>query len=321
MPKGPPPQPAEYFSDQEGLRVVDRVSQALLKKTNDVIEVRSITRPLGKEDPIFQEYIKGEDSELARNWLRMTRGPAFSQYVSSDGTVTRIDIVLKHDPFSEKAVQAAKEVHSWVQPALDKSGVGDATVHIGGVSSQLADLTRITKKDIRRLRWQVLLVLYVILAIMLRGVIAPLYLLATMVLNYFATVGIIQLIFVNWLGADGLDWKVEFFLFVLLVAIGVDYNIYIMSRLHEETKRRPFRQALQHAIVFTGSIISSCGIIMAGTFASMMRSTLAVMVQIGLAMALGVMTDTFLVRPLLVPALALLVEKVKERIRGTRPSP
>jgi uncharacterized membrane protein YdfJ with MMPL/SSD domain len=248
-------------------------------------------------------------------------GLAFPRYVSKDGSITRVNVVLKHSPFSPPAVGMAKFMKAMVQGALDQAGVPEVQVHVGGVSSHMYDLSRITHSDLKRLRWMVLVVLYVILAVMLRGGISPIYLLATMVLNYFATVGIIELIFVNWLGAEGLDWKVEFFLFVLLVAIGVDYNIYIMGRLREELKRRPFRQALQHAVVFTGAIISSCGIIMAGTFASMMRSTLAVMVQIGLAMALGVMTDTFLVRPLLVPALALLVEKVKERIRGTRPSP
>ena len=325
---GKPARPRDFFSTYAGLRVIDDVTASLLERKADVLEVRGVTRPYGAIRPPIREYIsKPEDG-----WRRAKAefdglGASLSHYVRTKpfagdrtwSSVTRITVVLRHNPFSKEAIDVARDIRYDLMPALQRGGVGDARVYVGGVSGHMSDLTKVTRKDLRRLRWNVLLVLYVILSIMLRGAIAPLYLLATMVLNYFATMGILELIFVNGLGYEGLDWKVEFFLFVLLVAIGVDYNIYIMSRLAEEIRRRPFRQALHHAIVFTGAIITSCGIIMAGTFGSMVSSTLAVMVEIGAAMAVGVMLDTFLVRPLVVPAIALLIEKLKERWRGVRP--
>jgi RND superfamily putative drug exporter len=348
---GKPVRPRNFFSTYAGLRVIDNVTASILEPKADVIdnvtvavprrkavaiEVRSATRPYGAAIPAIREYISKPEDAWRRGKAGFVGLDAFldhyvrtKQFAGSKtwSSVTRITVVLGHrpptkeavSPFSKEALDVAKEIRYDVMPALQRGGVGDAQVYVGGVSGHMYDVTKVTRKDLRRLRWNVLLVLYVILSIMLRGAIAPLYLLATMVLNYFATMGIVELIFVNGLGAEGLDWKVEFFLFVLLVAIGVDYNIYIMSRLAEEVRRRPFRQALHHAIVFTGSIITSCGIIMAGTFASMTSSTLAVMVEIGAAMAVGVLLDTFLVRPLVVPAIALLIEKLKERWRGVRP--
>ena len=309
------------FKSHRGLRLVDKLTRTLAASP-DVIEVRSITWAMGKPVPPVEEYIGDpEDNRLKRFKAMTVLAIAFPRYVSGDGTITRINILLKHDTFSPEAIGMRRQLSPVVGTVLAESGVTDVDYHFGGISAHMCDVGRISGRDLRRLRWMVLGVLYVILTLVLRGGIAPVFLLATMVLNYFAALGITDLVFIRippLLGmqaAAGLDWKVEFFLFVLLVAIGVDYNIYIMSRLREERKRRSFRPALYHAIVFTGSIISSCGIIMAGTFASMTRSTLSVMVEIGVAMAVGVLLDTFIVRPLVVPALAMLVEEVKEKLR------
>jgi len=321
----------------KGLRVVDAVRSAV-EVHPDVIEVRCITKPIGgirnpessvaKTQEALRKYLAGElglrdaaDVFAARMMLTSAR----PRYVSEDGHTTRLNVLLTHDTFSPGAMKMARQLRRSVAEALEHSGVKNVAFHFTGISAHMNDLATVTRDDLMRLRWMVLAVLFVILAIMLRGAIAPIYLLATMVINYFAALGITHLVFVNIAGLfgstlTGLDWKVEFFLFVLLVAIGVDYNIYIMSRLLEERKRRPFREALHRAIVSTGSIISSCGIIMAGTFSSMMVSPLSMMAQIGFAMAVGVLMDTFIVRPLVVPALALLVERLKEKLRGKTPA-
>jgi RND superfamily putative drug exporter len=275
----------------------------------------------------LKEYLEGEpDDALRRLKAAGILNLALPRYVSQDGSITRIDIVLRYDTFSKKAMDISQQFgphpdknppeKGLVKEVLEKIGAKDVEVHVGGLSAHMFDLADITHKDLGRLRWLMLGVLYIIVVVLLRVVIAPIYMLGTMVVNYFATLGIVHVVFVNIVGRQGLDWKVEFFLFVLLVAIGVDYNIYIMSRINEEGKKRPFPDGVRHAIVFTGSIISSCGIVMAGTFASMGVSPLSVMQEIGLGMAIGVLLDTYLIRPLVVPALALLVERVKERVRG-----
>ena len=336
-------EPALDFGDtgegMRGLRVVDDVRRAL-EAVDGVIEVRCVTKPIGeirnpenrvaRAQEALREYLAGKLQGL-RDAARILSARAMldtarPRYVSRDGHITRLNIVLTHETFAPAAMHMADTLREPVADALQRAGVRNAEFHFTGISATMNDLGKVTRVDLLRLRWTVLAVLFVILAVMLRGAIAPIYLLATMVINYFAALGITHFLFVNVAGLfgsahTGLDWKVEFFLFVLLVAIGVDYNIYIMSRLMEERKRRPFREALHRAIVTTGSIISSCGVIMAGTFASMMASQLSMMVQIGFAMAVGVLMDTFLVRPLVVPALALFVEGLKERLFGRRPPP
>lgn len=130
-------------------------------------------------------------------------------------------------------------------------------------------------------------------------------------MSYAGTLGITVLLFNYLLGYPGLDWKVQFFMFVLLVALGEDYNILIMSRIKEETAVYGVREGVRRAVAMTGSIITSAGIIMAGTFAALMTSPLISMVELGFAVALGVLIDTFVVRPLLVPAIVLLLDRMK----------
>jgi RND superfamily putative drug exporter len=129
----------------------------------------------------------------------------------------------------------------------------------------------------------------------------------TVLFNYGATLGIATWLFLDVMKKDSLIYMIPLFVFVVLVALGADYNIFLMSRIREEAHKHPMKKAVENAVGGTGGVITACGIILAGTFATLLTSSLQVVLQIGAAIAIGIIIDTFLVRALLVPALATIL--------------
>jgi putative drug exporter of the RND superfamily len=154
-------------------------------------------------------------------------------------------------------------------------------------------------------------VIGLLLGLVMRSVVAPLYLIASVVLSYFAAFGLAVLVFIKIGGADGLTFFLPFLMFVFLLALGEDYNILIMTRIREEAHRLSLREAVNRALNATGTTITSAGLVLAGTFAvfGLLGSrgpNGAATAAIGLGLAIGVLLDTFLVRTLLVPSIVVL---------------
>ncbi|NUS80456.1 MAG: MMPL family transporter, partial [Streptomyces sp.] len=150
----------------------------------------------------------------------------------------------------------------------------------------------------------VLAIILVILTVLLRSLLLPALLVATVALNFLATLGVSALVFEHVLGFGGTDPSVPLYGFVFLVALGVDYNIFLMSRVREEALRHGPRQGVLRGLVGTGGVITSAGVVLAATFAALGVIPLAFLVQIAFIVAFGVLLDTLVVRSLLVPALA-----------------
>jgi RND superfamily putative drug exporter len=153
----------------------------------------------------------------------------------------------------------------------------------------------------------VLIGIFIVLCLLLRSVIAPIYLLLTIVISYATTMCISYVVFQLILGYEGLCWSTTFFAFCLLVALGVDYNIFLISRVKEEYKPGDMTGGTARALASTGGIITSCGIIMAGTFGALLASPIKPLFEIGFAAVIGLLMDTFIVRTILVPAIAVKV--------------
>lgn len=225
-----------------------------------------------------------------------------------DPSMTRLDIIFKNDPFSRSSIDEFQAMREALPELLPESMAG-ATINFAGETANLSDLKQVTDSDRVRINTLVTIVVFVILWLLLKRLRECIYLIVTVLFSYFATLGGTYLFFWAWdpAGFSGLDWKVPMFLFTILIAVGEDYNIFLLTRIDEERKKHGKVEAITIALDHTGTIISSCGIIMAGTFSSLMAGSLAGMDQLGFALALGVILDTFIVRPVMVPAFLILL--------------
>jgi RND superfamily putative drug exporter len=221
---------------------------------------------------------------------------------------TRLDLILQQSPFARQSVADLDKVEQAIRAGLP-AGLGqDTDLYLVGTTASVRDLGVVMQSDRVRIELLVLASVFVILVLLLRRLVVSLYLLLSVLFSYYSTLGVTFVVF--WLldpaGFSGIDWKVAIFLFTILIAVGEDYNIFLMARVDEEERRHGPLSGISQALVRTGPIISSCGIIMAGTFATLMAGSLTEMKQLGFALSFGVLLDTFVVRPILVPAFLIL---------------
>ena len=170
-------------------------------------------------------------------------------------------------------------------------------------TARQADYRLAAVRDFKVIAPIVLLVVLLTLSILLRALVAPLVLLATVVLSYLATLGVSLLVFRYGFGQDVVDPELAPIIFIFLVALGADYNIFLMSRVREEAQQHGTSEGMLRALVATGPVITSAGLILAGTFSVLAVLPIWELLEIGFAVAVGVLIDTFLVRSILVPAI------------------
>ncbi|MEV0309832.1 MMPL family transporter [Nonomuraea fuscirosea] len=210
-----------------------------------------------------------------------------------DGRVL-VEATLRDAPDSDAAQETVQRLRATLH---DEDGA-----LVGGYSAQRFDTTETAEQDTLLIVPVVLAIILLILVVLLRSLAMPVLLVATVALNFLAVLGISTLVF-PLLGFTGSDASVPLYGFVFLVALGVDYNIFLMSRVREETARHGAREGVLRGLVTTGGVITSAGVVLAATFAALVVIPLAFLVQIAFIVAVGVLLDTLVVRSLLVPAL------------------
>jgi RND superfamily putative drug exporter len=216
----------------------------------------------------------------------------------SVGGRVRFDATLQASADSE----AAKRTVEGMRQAL-REDVPSANALVGGYTAQRLDTQTTAERDRTIIVPVVLLIILIILIGLLRSLLMPVLLVATVALNFLATLGVAALLFENVLGFSGTDASVPLYGFVFLVALGVDYNIFLMSRVREEAERHGTREGVLRGLTATGGVITSAGVVLAATFAALGVIPLAFLFQIAFIVAFGVLLDTLVVRSLLVPAL------------------
>jgi len=337
--------PEGEFDTREAREHIRELSNELY--IDGVRAVRSISDPLGDFPPGAQVGLFRR-----RSWWKLVASPHprtqelfVAQSGELAGRVTRLDLLLDYDPFSVEAAEVLERVEADLRKLRDDSNSPwhGTTFAFSGVTAGIRDLKLVTQSDNTRIQILVVLaVLAVLLAILRRPLLCG-YMILTVLFSYYVTIGATEGFF-SWVeGAEfrGLDWKVPLFLFVILVAIGQDNNVYLATRVFEEQRRRSPLEGLRWAVIRTGGVITSCGMIMAGTFSAMTSGdwgrllpswlpgverlfggggyALPAIVQLGFALTLGVMLDTFVIRPIVVPAFLSLTCRWKSKTASESP--
>ncbi len=289
-------------------------------------DIRSQSSPLGLMPHAIEHMRRQRTARLQQSRLIAHRAYASTAGPLS-GEVIRVDLVFNVDPFERSSISQLGVAEQGVREAIDAvlaakaeeareegepfpaERVTQTEIYTLGPTAGIRDLKSTTDRDQIRIAVLVVLAVYFILVLLLRQPAISAYLIVTVVFSYLVTIGVTFLVWRVMDGPDfaGLDWKVPIFTFTLLTALGEDYNILLMARVTEEQRKHGLIPGVLIALKRTGGIISSCGIIMAGTFCSLLTGTLGGMVQMGFALAFGVLLDTFVVRPILVPAYLILL--------------
>jgi RND superfamily putative drug exporter len=311
-----------------GQRELGRLSRGFAT-LDGVAEVRSLVQPVGvpwievNPNPtgkgMFNQFLLMVQPML-RTWHDDAIIEARNHYVAKIESaeqsgkpetvyVTKVDVILKTDPFDPASATTLKMLQTWLRVDLPHYNLLGENIRSEcyGITAIGQDLAEVTETDRFRVNCFVLAAILVILLILVRRLWLAVYLLLTVLASYYAALGATALGGYFWQGhlLMQVDWRVPFFLFTILVAVGEDYNILLMSRAIEERKKHGPVEGMRRALAKTGGAITSCGLIMAGTFATLMLAGLNTLSQIGFALAFGVLVDTFIVRPFLVPACAM----------------
>ncbi|HEX7280094.1 MAG TPA: MMPL family transporter [Solirubrobacterales bacterium] len=267
----------------EGQELLDKSFPSGTTAPTDVIV------PQPNEVPAVQKAVEGVDG------VESVTGP-----VASGPEGTLIQATLEPNPYSTEAFDL-------VEPMREAASEAAPGTLVGGPSAVEFDVRDAAAWDSIVIPPLILIVVFLILMALLRSVMAPLILVGTVILSFLAALGVGYFVFDVVFGFPGSDPSLPLFAFVFLVALGVDYNIFLVARAREETEKHGTEQGMLRALAVTGGVITSAGIVLAGTFAVLGVLPLTFLAEIGFVVAFGVLLDTFLVRSVLVPAIALTI--------------
>jgi putative drug exporter of the RND superfamily len=277
----------------EGFRLLEEAFPAgLLYPTTVLVE--------SEDGPVSRAEVAGTVSAVEGVGGVASAAPTGD--VSTDGRIARVDVILEDDPFTKEALAIAPELRD----SVSDLGPG-VTALVGGGSATQYDFDQAIESDLRLIAPVALLVIALILAILLRALVAPLVLIASVILSFLCTLGISVLFIRFVVGDEGFDASIPTFAFIFLVALGIDYTIFLMARVREEARTHGTREGMLRAITATGPVITSAGIILAGTFSVLMTLPVTYTFDLGFMVALGILLDTFVVRTIMVPAAVELI--------------
>ncbi len=285
---------------QVGLASTDR----FLKTPEAVVgqQVLAEAFPAGSTSPTIVISNNAQMNDV-KHAAEAVAGVASVNVGKTDGTITKLEVVLDGESQSDEAYASIKALRTAVHE------VEGADAMVGGLDAQALDVKDAYAHDQLIVIPLILILVFVVLVLLLRALVAPVLLLVTVVASFFASMGAGWWIFTNVLGFPALDLSVFLYSFLFLVALGVDYNIFLVTRAKEEAEHLGTKQGMIKALSSTGGVITSAGILLAAVFAVLGVLPLVALAQIGVIVCIGVLLDTLLVRTVIVPALAFMTGK------------
>lgn len=229
-------------------------------------------------------------------------------YLSSNGKLATINITIKENPYTNQAMDQIPVLKNIVKSSIVGTNLSNAQIGTDGLISVNYNTRSMANHDYNEVVFLVAIAVLIVLIILLRSIIMPIYILLSIILTYFTSVGIVQLIFQKIFGDAGLNWITLFFSFVILVSLGIDYSIFIITRF-KQTEEINIKQSMLKTIKVMGEVIMAAVIILGGTFAALLPSGVLILAQIGLITIIGLIIYVILILPMLIPILAQMFGK------------
>jgi putative drug exporter of the RND superfamily len=258
--------------------------------------------PAGATSPAIVIVNNGFEDEVAAA-AKSVSGVAEVTIGDSNSEITKIDVVMDAESQSEAAYEIIRDLRA------ELGAIEGAGALVGGLDAQRLDVKDTYASDQLTVIPLILLLVFLVLVLLLRSLVAPILLLLTVVASFFSAIGAAWLLFVNVFGLPALDLSVFLFSFLFLVALGIDYNIFLVTRAKEEAEKLGLKEGMIKALASTGGVITSAGILLAAVFAVLGVLPLIALYQIGIIVGIGVLLDTLLVRTVIVPSLAFITGK------------
>lgn len=284
-----------------------RVGYEVVEEKFNKGDLAQTTIILEGEEALTEEEIRTFTNELS-NYKEINSTTLVA--VTEDQTAAKINVSLTMNPYSSEAIDFVEDLRAGTDDLMKELGL-DAEVYYSGTTLKLADERAINNGDIVKVVVLETLLILGLLFALTRSVKMPIYMMATILISYVSALGLGIFLVDVLFGYDAISTRVPVYAFIFLVALGIDYNIILVSRFMEERKNRHVKAALEVAIRNTGGVISSAGLILAATFAALTTMPIVDLFIFGFMVAVGILIDTFLVRGMLLPSLILFFEKDK----------
>lgn len=278
------------------------LSEEFLQNINKLNETIAGQNGVSSVKPkLTEDMITGEE-DLPRNFL------------AENERAVKFQVILDENPYDKSALKTVENLRANVSLLLKDSGfsIDQFQLHFAGQTAEQVDVQQMNVRDMIILFSLVTVLLTIVLGFQTKSVLMPILMISTLLLSYCATLGFGWWIFEHIMGYDAISYRLPVYTFVFMVALGVDYNIMLVSRIREKAKELPWKEAVGEGVALTGGVISSAGIILAATFAVLMTQPLQELFLFGFTMAMGIILDTFLIRGMLLPSLLLLTNKRKK---------